>query len=343
MVVVNRCVRQLMRLIVLAMVLGAVFPSSATADTRRLCAYDPAGKAGDYYRILSDFALEAQGWGVEIEIKAYTDEETAAKDYEAGQCDGVVATGVRLQRFNRFPSTIEAIGAITSYDILKQIVQTLSKYESAAVKLTNNDNDAVGVTPVGAVYLFVRDRNVDTVQELAGKRIATMDYDKAAPVMVSRIGAIMVQADLGSIGPKFNNGDVDACYISAPAYEPFEIWRGLEPAGGILRLPLAQATLQVLVRPSRFPDGFGAKSRTYFTGRFDDALAIVKKAEANIPSKYWIEMDSDSLPGFEELFLGVRLQLRDDVGAYDAQMLNVLRKLRCAKDGTRAECVEQKE
>ena len=75
----------------------------------------------------------------------------------------------------------------------------------------------------------------------------------------------------------------------------------------------------------------------------NQALAIAKKAEDAIPSKYWIEMDSNSLPGFEELFLGVRLKLRDDVGAYDAQMLNVLRKLRCAKDGSRSECVEQKE
>ena len=37
-----------------------------------------------------------------------------------------------------------------------------------------------------------------------------MDYDKPSVVMVEKIGAIMVPADLGSIGPKFNNGDVDA-------------------------------------------------------------------------------------------------------------------------------------
>ena len=343
MVTTKRFMQQLLRLNVLALVLGTFAASSAYAESRRLCIYDPAGKAGDYYRILADYSIEASGWGVELEIKAYTDEETAAKDYEAGQCDGVLATGVRLQRFNRFPSTIEAIGAITSYDILKQMVQTLSKYETAAARLKNEDNETVGIIPVGAAYLFVRDRNNDTVQELAGKRIATMDYDKAAPVMVSRIGAIMVPADLGSIGPKFNNGDVDACYIPASAYQPFEIWRGLEPSGGILRLPLAQATLQLLVRPSRFPADFGAKSRTFFTSRFDDALTIAKKAEADIPAKYWIEVDEASLPGFEELFLGVRLKLRDEVGAYDAQMLNVLRKLRCAKDGSRSECVEQKE
>ena len=58
--------------------------------------YDPAGKAGDYYRVLSDYKLEASNWGVELEIKAYTDEETAAKDYEAGQCDGGLSHGRTL-------------------------------------------------------------------------------------------------------------------------------------------------------------------------------------------------------------------------------------------------------
>ena len=44
---------------------------------------------------------------------------------------------------------------------------------------------------------------------------------------VARACAIMVPADLGSFGPQFNNGNVDACYMSALAYQPFELWRGI--------------------------------------------------------------------------------------------------------------------
>src|SRR5687768_5804886 len=239
---------------------------------------------------MSAYALEASQWGAEIQLRAYTDEETASKDYEAGQCDGVVATGVRLQRFNRFPSSIEAIGALPTYDLLKQMITSLATYETAAARLKSGDHQTVGFLPVGAVYLFVRDRSIDSVAELSGKRIATMDYDKASPVLVVRVGAIVVPADLGSIGPKFNNGDVDACYVSAPAYRPFELFRGLEPKGGVLRAPLAQATLQVMLRASRFPEGFAQKSRQDLAKRFDAALALVKKAEAEIPAKYWIEV-----------------------------------------------------
>ena len=244
---------------------GLLAGAPAQAESRSMCIFDPAGRSGDYFRFLQEYVLAAKGWGVDIELKPYTDEETAAKDYEAGACDGVIATGVRLQRFNRFPSTIEAMGALPSYELLGQMINTIARYDSAAARMTSGNHETVGLIPVGAVYLFVRDRNIDTVEELAGKRIATMDYDLAAPKMVDRVGAIMVPADLGSIGPKFNNGDVDACYVSAPVYEPFELWKGLGSNGGVIKAPLAQATLQVLVNRTRFPEGFGKKSRLHLS------------------------------------------------------------------------------
>ena len=314
-----------------------------TAFAQSLCVFDPVGKSGDYYRIANDYVLEASSWGVSLEIKAYTDEETAVKDYEAGHCDAVVATGVRMQRFNNFPTTIEAIGALEDYSLLENMVRTLTTSAGAAKKMSKNNHETVGIIPIGAVYLFVRDRNIDTVPELAGKRIATMDYDKPSLVMVERVGAIMVPADLGSIGPKFNNGDVDACYVSAPAYQPFELWKGLGNNGGIVRLPIAQATLQVMIQSEKFPADFGVKSRQFFWTTFDDSLQLIKKAEKDIPSKYWIDLPAESKPGFDELFQSTRIQLRDQHAAYHPQMLTVMRQLRCKKDASRAECAEKKE
>lgn len=317
--------------------------SEARAETRKFCVYDPAGRSGDYYGLMSKYATNASTWGVEVEVVPYTDELTAAKDYEAGVCDGVVATGVRLQRFNQFGSTIEAIGGLPSYDLLKQMVNTLNTSAAAAPKMQQNGNTVVGFIPVGAVYLFVRDRNVDTVQELAGKRIATMDYDKASSFMVQRVGAIAVPADLGTIGPKFNNGDVDACYVSAPAYRPFELQHGLGTAGGVLKAPLAQATLQVIVREAKFPEGFAAKSRADLAGRFDAALALVKTAEAGIPANYWVSIPDATQKEWDQLFQGVRVTLRDEKHAYHADMLRVMKQLRCGANAGRAECAESKE
>jgi len=150
-----------------------------------------------------------------------------------------------------------------------------------------------------------------------------------------------VPADLGSIGPKFNNGDVDACYVSAPAYAPFELGRGLGSNGGVIKYPIAQATLQLLVRHDKFPADFGAKSRTWFAGKYKTAEAIVKKAEAEIPSKYWV--DAQNTSGFDDMFLNVRLDLRDKHSAYDGKMLNTMARVRCGIDAARPECAEKKE
>ncbi|MBW1877557.1 MAG: hypothetical protein JRI25_03790 [Deltaproteobacteria bacterium] len=330
-------------LTLVAFLWGLLATHPALAEGRSICVYDPSGRAGDFVRIMEQYAIEASSWGLEVEIRAYTDEETATKDYEASNCDAVVATGVRLQRFNRFPATLEAIGAVPDYDLLQQMVTTLATYESAAARLRSGEHETVGFISAGSVYLFVRDREVDTVSELAGLRIATMDYDIASPTMVERVGAIMVPADLGSIGPKFNNGDVDACYMSAPGFRPFELWRGLEPDGGIIHFPLAQATLQVMIRAPLFPNGFSAKSRTWFATHLVDSIALSKRADADIPDKHWIEVPADRREKWDEMFLDVRLRLRDDVGAYDGSMLTALRKLRCASDSSRAECAEKRE
>ena len=327
-----------------AMVLGTLLGAApAHAESRTICVYDPAGRSGDYFKLMSSYATQASTWGNgDIVIQPYTDEETAAKDYEAGKCDGVGATGVRLQRFNRFSSTIEAIGALPEYALLKKMVGTLATSAGAARSLSQSGNTTIGFVPVGAVYLFVRDRNVDTVSELAGKRIATMDYDDASKFMVNKVGAIMVPADLGSIGPKFNNGDVDACYVSAPAYRPFELHRGLGTSGGIIRAPLAQATLQVMVKSDRFSSDFISKSRRDLANRFDSALAIIKQAESEIPARYWVDVPGNTLAAWDDLFLGVRVDLRDK-GAYDGAMLRVMKQLRCSADGARPECAENKE
>ena len=319
-------------------VLATWMPAQALAGT--LCAFDPAGKSGDYYKLLGEFAIQAEAWGAgAMEVKAYTDEQTAALDYEAGKCDGVAATGVRLQRFNRFSSTMEAVGGLPSYDHVKALIHDLAKYNPP--NLISSDHETAGVLPLGAVYLFVRDRKIDTVNALAGKRIATMDYDKAAPVMVDTVGAVMVPSDLGTMGPKFNNGDVDACYVSAAGWAPFELERGLKVGGGVLDYPIAMATMQLMIRKSKFPEGFGSKSRAWFYDNYDRAMGMVKSSEAEIPSKYWIE--TQGTEGFDDMFQQVRIKLRDEHKAYDKTMLGAMKKKRCRIDSARSECAESLE
>ena len=89
---------------------------SANAGNLNLCVYDPSGANGDAFQLMKEYRIAALGWGVDFKLKPYTDEKTAAEDFKAGQCDGVVLTGTRVRSFQKFTGTIEAMGAVPSYD-----------------------------------------------------------------------------------------------------------------------------------------------------------------------------------------------------------------------------------
>ena len=183
------------RIIAAAISLIAIIMTAnlAFAEAKTLCVYDPGGASGDAYQIIKDYRTAAAGWGVEFTLKPYTDEKTAADDFKAGQCDAVVLTGTRVRRFQKFSGTIEAMGGLPTYAHLKKVVKALANPKAGKL-LKSGDFETAGILPGGAVYLLVNDRSINTVEKMAGKRLAVLEYDKAAKVMVSHVGASSVSA-----------------------------------------------------------------------------------------------------------------------------------------------------
>ncbi|MBN1947420.1 MAG: hypothetical protein JW797_17245 [Bradymonadales bacterium] len=323
---------------------GGLLVARAAADEpaeRRLCVYDPSGAVGDAYQTMRDFQTAALEWGVQFELRPYTDERTAAEDFNAGLCDAVLLTGVRARQYNRFAGTIEAMGAIDSYDMMRRVLGLLAA-PRAGERMMSGEYETVAVFPAGAVYLFLRDRNLSNISQLAGKRVSTIDFDQAARTMVDRIGASMVPADISTFAGMFNNGSVDVCYSPATAYRPLELERGLSSGGGVIRFPIAQLTLQVIARRASFPEEFGTNARRYALDRFDQMLTIIQRSDEEISDRYWVEIAQEDKPGYENVFREVRIQLRDE-GVYDGTMLTLLRRVRCQIDESRAECADQLE
>ena len=92
------------------------------ASAQSVCVFDPGGKAGDYYHLLEQYALEASSWGVSLEVKVYTDGETAVMDYEAASVmpwwlRGAFATVQRFQQRLK-PSVL-----YQPYPLLKSMVR----------------------------------------------------------------------------------------------------------------------------------------------------------------------------------------------------------------------------
>lgn len=329
-------------LALLAVTLGAPQLAAAQPAAKKLCVFDVSGKNGDIFNMMKDYQARALEWGIKFEMKPYTDEKIAAGDFKAGQCDAVLATGTRVRKFHSLAGTVEAMGALPTYAHLHKMLVNMH-HKRMGKLMKKGQFEVAGLFPAGAVYLFVNDRNIDTVGELSGKKIATLDYDPAAKKMVAHVSASIAGADITTFAGMFNNKSVDACYAPATAYKALELYKGIGTKGGVVRYPIAQLTLQLLIRTDAFPEGFGQSSRDYASGKYQAALDLVKKAEKEIPEKAWIDIPAKDKEAYDEMFRSVRIQLRDNDKVFHKTGLKLMRKIRCKIDAARAECAEKTE
>lgn len=271
-----------------ALTLAAVAPI-ASAQTVKMCVFDVIGANGDIYNMVKDYALEMKSHGVDFELKPYTDEGVAVGDFNAGQCDAVAATDLRTRPFNRFTGTVSAVGALPTYDDLKTLLATLAQPKAASL-MKRDGYEVLGIVPAGAGYLFVNDRSMDTAGDLAGKRMATLDYQKDAIHMVNFVKATVVPSDITNFAGKFNNGSVDTAYAPAFAYEALELYKGLGDKGGIVDYPLAQLTIQIISRDDVLDDETAQAARQVAWDMYPQAMNLINKQEEAIPEDKWIRI-----------------------------------------------------
>jgi len=329
-----------------ALIASTALTTAVQAKTL-VCVWDVAGKTGDVYAQATDYAISMQKQKVDIELKGYIDERVAVEDFRAGQCDGVISTAFRTRQFNSLAGSIDSIGSTTivrngkvdidaSYEVVRKVIQVFA--DPKANKLMSEGNyEIAGIFPLGAAYPMVRDRKMNSVESLSGKKIAAFDYDKAQGLMIQRIGAQPVSVDVTNIGPKFNNGNVDMVTLPAVAFKPFELHKGLGKTGGIGRLPIMIPTVQMVINKTKFPEGFGQVSREYWLTKFDHALKLIKAAEAGIPDQYWQDLPIEAVPKYVVMFRESRIEIAKQ-GLYNKQGLNIIKRVRCSINRADAEC-----
>ena len=174
---------------------------------------DPVGSAGPVVGLVRNAQPALMAIGVRLNIQAYTDENIAANDFKGGKCDGVLITEVNARQFNSFTGTLGAIGAIPGDKELKTLLTTLAQPKAAQL-MRQGPFEVAGILPIGSVFIFVRDRSVDTVEELQGKKMAVFENDPVAMNMVRRIGGSVVGSSLANFSGQFNNGSVDVIFCT---------------------------------------------------------------------------------------------------------------------------------
>ena len=276
-----------------------------------------------------------------VNLKVYTDERVLTEDFRAKKCDGAGISNIRARQFNSFVGSIDAIGAVQSYKQLTSVIQLLARPEFDS-KMLNKDYEVVGIVPLGAAYIMVNDRKINTLPKAAGKKVAVMNFDGTQKKLVQNVGAQPVSVDLTSVGGKFNNKEVDMMAGPALLFDPLELHKGMQDksgkvVGGIIRFPLVQVTGTLIMHRDKFPAGMGSVAREIISKQLAPAFKFVDKLEKDIPEQYWIDIPEGDKLGYLKIMREARIQMTKE-GYYNAEMMKILKKIRCGQNPSNFEC-----
>lgn len=277
----------------------------------------------------------------DINLRVYTDERVLTEDFRSKRCDGAGISNIRARQFNPFVGSIDAIGAVQNYKQLTTVIQLLARPEYDA-KMVNRDYEVVGIVPLGAAYIMVNDRRIDTLSKAAGKKVAVMNFDGTQKKLVQNVGAQPVSVDLLTVGGKFNNKEVDIMAGPALLFKPLELKKGMTDkngnvVGGIIRFPLIQVTGILIMHRNKFPAGMGPIAREMISKQLSPAFQFVDKLEREVPDKYWFDIREADKPGYIKIMREARIQMTKE-GFYDPTMMKILKKVRCGQTPSSFEC-----
>ncbi|MCH7308676.1 DUF6091 family protein [Acinetobacter sp. NIPH 1852] len=288
-----------------------------------------------------DYPKLKQNASTMVTLKVYTNEGVLTEDFRSKRCDGAGISNLRARQFNPFVGSIDAIGALQNYKQLTSVIQLLAhpKFDD---KMINHDYEVVGVVPLGAAYIMVSDRNINTLAKAAGRKIAVFSFDPTQKKLAQNVGAQAISVDLATVGPKFNNREVEIMAGPAILFDPLELHKGMTDksgkiAGGIIRFPVVQVTGTLIMHRNKFPAGMGPIAREIISKQLQPAFDFVDKIEKDIPEKYWMDIYESEKPGYMRLMREARIQMTKE-GYYDKDMMKLLKQVRCSQQPTHYEC-----
>ncbi len=269
-----------------------------------VCVFDLLGKAGDTFKVTEEWAVMAKSWQADIRLIPYQDEAKAQNDFDAGRCDAVYMTSMRARKYNRFAGSIDAIGGVTSNHVAQKAISfALDKRNKRRLLATvdNQKYEVAGILQFGLAYVFVHDRNLNTIEKAKGKKFAYLHYDVAQKVIVDSLEMVSVPSEISDFVKKFNSNQVDVIAAPAYAYKPLEIERGIASGGAMFSFPVVNITGDLIIRPEKFPTNFGIRSREWFITQLPKSFAMVKRLENEIPAKYKLKLPKEDEVRYQQI------------------------------------------
>lgn len=317
----------------------SVVSQIAMANKLQICVFDIAGANGDTMNLMKDYVLAAKQWDVEIFPKVYTNLEKTVQDFEQKRCDGIVADNFTTRKYNSFMGTIGSVGTIPNYDIASRVFQALGS-PRLTNKFNNRAYEVVGYIPYGFAYLFTKDRSINSLQSLSGKRLGIMETDPSQRRMAQRVGMTPIPMNIDNVATKFRRGEFDIVPVPLIAYQVFDGREILGEKGGVANYPLAMISMNLILHKGNYPIDFGQKSRRWFSQKSVKMMSTVEGWERHIPKHMFYDISKIDYPSYDRLMSQLRKEFIDNK-TYDPTMINLIKGIRCKQDPQFIECKEK--
>lgn len=88
-------------------------------------------------------------------------------------------TSMRARTYNKFAGSVDAIGAVPTYAIVRKAISfALDKrnQRSLVSRDGNQSYEVAGTSEIGLAYIFVRDKKINTIEKIKGKKFTVLGY-----------------------------------------------------------------------------------------------------------------------------------------------------------------------
>lgn len=301
-----------------------------------ICIWDIVGRDGPIFTAAENERPRLLSYGIAAHMIEYTSESVMVQALKAGRCDAALMSGLRARLFDKYTGTIDSIGGLESLRQMHLLLRVLSS-PKVADKMVSGDYDVLGIAPAGGAYLFVDNKKIDSLAKAAGKKVAVLNYDKTQAQMVAQVGATPVPTNFVHAPNLFNNHAIDVLPAPLVAYEALELYKGMQPNGGIIQLPIAELTMQLIGRRAKIPNLAAQLVREAFFENYGRIVSRLHQETSRIPKHWWIPIPAADKHHYEQLMRQARIHLRNK-GYYSGSMLELERRVACHYHPSRAEC-----
>ncbi|EDY85420.1 conserved hypothetical protein [gamma proteobacterium HTCC5015] len=324
--------------LLLAIMAFMATPASANQDvvTRYFCVFDPVGRTGDIYTTARDIATDFLQLGVRLQLYPYSTESAAKSDFRSGLCDAMILTGFAARNYNTFTTTAEAWGGLYDFESAWLLLSTLARPELAPL-FSQDGYEVAGIYPAGGLYAIMADKTWTTPASVKGKPTFAVRDEPTGEAFAHKVGVNPVYGDTTNFAAKYVRRNVDITFSPSAVIPALELDRAMEErGGGLIDMPMAFLTLQIIIRPENFPPGFAQTAREMSLGYYERIYELVNNAERKI-DPYRIKLTDEESAQWQD----IAEQVRDDLageGIYDKRMLKLLKRIRCHTSPDRPEC-----